>query len=112
YNRTEPTVYVTAIEITNEATPKVKVVWSRKLVNGSASNHLAKGSITTVPGTLKVPGSFLVRAESTLDYKPVLTWNAEKKKSVGMAAAFDNSSMDEAYYLRPRMSQTIPCGDC
>ncbi len=112
YNRSSPSVYVTAIRITNESVPKVKVVWSRKLVNGGASNYLAKDSTTTVPAALKVPGSFLIRAEVKLDYKPVLTWSSSEQKTLGLASAFDDIQMDETYHLRPRMSQEIPCGDC
>lgn len=112
YNRTVPSIYVTAIEVTNEATPKVVVAWSRKLVGGTASKHLNAGTSTTVPEKLKVAGTFLIRVETSLDYKPVLTWNAEAKKSIGLAAAFDNISMDERYFLRPRMSHSIPCVDC
>ena len=112
YNRTQPSIYVTAIEITNEDTPKVKVVWSRKLVGDAASSYLAKDSITTVPPALKIPGTFLIRAESDLSYKPILTWDAEAKQTVGLAAAFDSIAMKEQYYLRPRMSLAIPCTDC
>ena len=112
YNRTVPSIYVTAIEVTDEATPKVVVAWSRKLVGGTASKHLNAGTSTTVPDKLKVAGTFLIRVETSLDYKPVLTWNAEAKKSAGLAAAFDNIAMDERYFLRPRMSHTIPCVDC
>ena len=43
YNRSKPTIIITAIEITDETTPKVKVFWSRKLVNGTASADLAEG---------------------------------------------------------------------
>ena len=31
---------------------------------------------------------------------------------LGLAAAFDGISMQERYYLRPRMSPTVPCPDC
>lgn len=112
YNRTKPTIYLTAIEITDEDTPKVKVAWSRKLVNGAASNHLTIGSTTTVPEKLKIKGTFLVRGEADLDYKPVITWSAQQKTSLGLAAAFDSISMGEDYYLRPRMSQKVTCIDC
>ena len=80
YNRTVPSIYVTAIEVTDEATPKVVVAWSRKLVGGTASKHLNAGTSTTVPDKLKVAGTFLIRVETSLDYKPVLTWNAEANK--------------------------------
>ena len=112
YNRTSPSIYVTGIEITDEDTPKVKVAWSRKMVNGAASDYLTAGTTTTVPEDLKVRGTFLIRGEAKLDYKPVLTWNAEKKTTIGLAAAFDKISMGEKYYLRPRMSQQVKCIDC
>ena len=112
YNRSSPKIVVTAIEITDETTPKVKVFWSRKLVNGTASVDLAKGTITTVPAALNTPGSFLVRVESFLDYKPVITWAAADKKPLGLTAAFDGISMKQTYHLRPRMSAQVSCSDC
>ena len=93
------------------ATPKVKVFWSRKLVNGAFSAP-AKGAITTCRRRSTRRGSFLVRVESSLDYKPVITWAAADKPTLGLTAAFDNISMKETYYLRPRMSQQVTCTDC
>ncbi len=112
YNRSQPSITVTAIQITDEATPKVQVAWSRKLVAGVFSNGEVAGSTTTVPAALKIKGSFLVRAESSLSYEPVITWAASSKPALGLAAAFDGISMKETYYLRPRMSTSIPCSDC
>lgn len=112
YNRTKPSITVTAIEITDEATPTVKVLWSRKLVDGAFSAGAAKESITTVPEKLKIKASFLMRVESSLAYKPVIVWTATEKATLGLAAAFDNIAMQETYYLRPRMSSSIPCADC
>ncbi|MBX3578256.1 MAG: pilus assembly protein [Rhizobiaceae bacterium] len=112
YNRSKPKIIITAIEITNETTPKVKVVWSRKLVNGTYSVDAAAGTITTVPSKLIVKGSFLVRVESSLSYSPVITWSASQKEGLGLTAAFDGISMKESYYLRPRMSTSIPCSNC
>ena len=52
YNRSKPSIVITAIEVTNDATPKIQVVWSHKLVarrlqprdsEGGADNHLAAG---------------------------------------------------------------------
>ena len=111
YNRSKPKVVVTAIEITNDTPPQVRVFWSRKLVEGAFSPDAAKGSTTTVPEKLRVRGSFLVRVESSMAYEPVITWGASKA-SIGLAAAFDGINMGETYYLRPRMSQSIGCKDC
>jgi Flp pilus assembly protein TadG len=112
YNRSVPKIVVTAITITDETTPKVQVAWSRQLVKGTTSEAVAKGTTTTVPASLKVRGSFLIRAEAYLDYKPVITWAAKDKPKLGLTAAFDSISMGETYYLRPRMSPQVTCGDC
>ncbi len=112
YDRTNPQVIITAIEVTDETTPKVRVVWSRKLLNGAFSAGAAKLSTTTVPDKLKIKGSFLIRVESKLAYKPVIAWTAQEKANLGLAAAFDGISMGETYYLRPRMTHTIACADC
>ena len=112
YGRSQMKVVVTAITITDETTPKVEVAWSRKMVNGAFSQDAAKGATTTVPPALKVKGSFLVRVETWLDYRPIITWTASEKKATGLLAAFDNIPMKEIYFLRPRMSNNITCADC
>lgn len=112
YNRSKPTIIITAIEVTDETTPKVQVVWSRKLVNGAYGVDQAKGTITTIPEALKIKGSFLVRVETSLMYYPVITWAAGDKGTLGLTAAFDKLDMNESYYLRPRMTQSISCSDC
>jgi Flp pilus assembly protein TadG len=114
YYRSKPKIFITAIEITDEATPKVKVFWSRQLVNDVKGPNpaLPKGTIVTVPPTLNTRGSFLVRVESHLDYKPVITWAAADKPTLGLTAAFDIIKMKETYHLRPRMSSQIECSDC
>jgi Flp pilus assembly protein TadG len=112
YNRTTPSIFVTAIEISNEASPKAKVAWSRKLVNGAASADVAKGQPISVPEKLLIAGTFLVRVEAQLDYRPVITYTANQKAALGLSAAFDNIDMGETYHLRPRMTTLILCGDC
>lgn len=112
YNRSKSTITVTAIEVTTDPTPQVKVAWSQKLENGSPTSGPAKGSSATIPDALKVSGSFLIRVQSALEYKPVITWAASGKKTLGLTAAFDNISMTETYYLRPRMSQSVTCSTC
>ena len=112
YRRSTPTIIVTAIQVTNETPPKVKVVWSRKLVEGTYTVDAAKDTITTVPATLKIADTFLIRVESKLGYKPIITWSADSQKQLGLTSAFDSITMGETYYLRPRRSTTIPCSDC
>ncbi|WP_292898570.1 MULTISPECIES: TadE/TadG family type IV pilus assembly protein [unclassified Nitratireductor] len=114
YNRSMPTMTLTAIEVTDETTPKIKVVWSRELKNGTASPGLPKGSTTTLPAELNIKGAFYIRATAALGYKPILTWSKDGAKSTGLTAmaGLDNLQMSERFYLRPRMSSTIPCDDC
>ena len=114
YNRSSPKIIVTAIQITDEATPQVQVAWSRKLVSGTYSADAAKNSITTVPATLNIRNTFLIRVESDLGYTPVIAWSKTdaQAKSYGLLSTFSNISMSETYYLRPRRSSTIPCSDC
>ncbi|MGX5842282.1 TadE/TadG family type IV pilus assembly protein [Mesorhizobium sp. ArgA1] len=112
YNRSTPTIVVTAIQVTTETPPKVKVVWSRKVVAGAYSVDAAKDTITTVPASLKTAGTFLIRVQSSLGYKPIITWSADSEKRLGLTSAFDTITMGETYYLRPRRVLELPCSDC
>lgn len=113
YARSAPTINITAITITDEDVPKAKVAWSRKLVAGATSTGLAKETIlTTVPAALMIRDTFLIQVRTELAYKPLLTWSASQKESLGLTAAFDNISMGEEYLLRPRMSPEVACATC
>ncbi|MBP0440559.1 pilus assembly protein [Tianweitania sediminis] len=112
YNRSQPIINVTAIRISDETTPKATVAWSRKMAGGSFTAGLAKNATVTVPAALRTPNTFLIRVDSGLAYEPVITYTAGQKQALGLQAAFDGISMNETYYLRPRMSAEIPCNDC
>ena len=112
YNRTVLKIVITGIEITDDPTPEVLVDWSRKMENGAFGPDAAPDTVTTVPDSLKIAGTFLVRVDAHLDYRPVVTWTADQKQTLGLTAAFDNISMSETYYLRPRMSSEIKCDNC
>jgi len=115
YNRSDPTIIITAIQMTDEAAPTARVVWSRKLVGNTYSADAKPGDTTTVPSTLNIRNTFLIRVESKLTpYTPVIMWDKDNKdqKAVGLLSTFSNINMSETYYLRPRRSTTIPCSDC
>lgn len=112
YNRTRPTIDIAAIQVTDEQNPRAIVEWSRRLDNGATGQGIAVNTQVTIPDTLMIPGSFLVRVSSQLDYRPVITWTADTKANLGLAAAFDRIQMNETYFLRPRMSQRINCPTC
>jgi len=112
YNRSVPSITITAIQVTTDTPPRVNVVWSRKVLDGVYSADAVPPAMTTVPSTLKVAGTFLIRVESKLGYKPIITWSPDSPQTTGLTTVFNNISMGETYYLRPRRSLTIPCGDC
>ncbi|TPL05179.1 MULTISPECIES: TadE/TadG family type IV pilus assembly protein [unclassified Mesorhizobium] len=114
YNRSAPSIIITAIQMSDDAAPTVTVVWSRKLVGNTYSADAAPGDITTVPSTLMIRNTFLIRVESDLGYTPVIMWDKDNKdqKALGLLSTFSNIKMSETYYLRPRRSPKIPCNDC
>ena len=112
YNRSQPTIIVTAIKVTDEKSPKAKVEWSRKMMNGAFSRPLTKNTTVTLPEELMIRDTFLIRVSSELEYRPVIAWTAKQKTTIGLAAAFDKIEMQETYYLRPRMTDEIACTGC
>ncbi|PBC22439.1 MULTISPECIES: TadE/TadG family type IV pilus assembly protein [unclassified Mesorhizobium] len=113
YNRSTPNITITAIQVTTDATPLVKVVWSRKVAGGVYGVGAAAGTTTTVPATLRVAGTFLIRVESNLAYTPIIGWTTDTQQKLGLTQSLTTTiPMGETYYLRPRRSLTIPCGDC
>jgi Flp pilus assembly protein TadG len=112
YHRSKPTIIITGINISGDTPPKVTVAWSRKVDNGTYKVDTAAGMTTTVPAALLIANSFVVRVQSDLAYKPVITWAAKDKSFLGLTAAFDSLSMSETYYLRPRMTSAISCSNC
>ncbi|MER9656440.1 pilus assembly protein [Mesorhizobium sp. M0152] len=113
YNRSAPSITITAINVTTDTPPKVLVAWSRKMVDGVYSVGPTAGTTATVPTTLRVAGTFLIRVDSNLGYAPIFGWAPDSQQKLGMTPSLiKNISMGETYYLRPRRSLTIPCGDC
>ncbi len=112
YNRSKPTITVTAIRISDDTTPKVTVAWSRRMTNGAMSTPFTVGEKTTVPAKLLLRDSFLIKVDSTMGYKPVLLWSAADKKALGIMSSFDAIAMGETYYLRPRQTEIIACSGC
>ncbi len=114
YNRSTPKIVITAIQISDEASPRATVLWSRKLVGSTYSADAKPGDTITVPATLNIRNTFLIRVDSDLVYTPVIAWdeNNANQKSFGLLSTFSHINMNETYYLRPRRSTTIPCSDC
>lgn len=107
YNRSRADIVITGIEIDKDA--KAKVKWSRKMEAGAFGRGAAEGDAATVPDDLKIPETFLLRVTAKLGYSPIVT---DKTAAFGLLNAFDDIPMSETYYLRPRMSSDIRCGNC
>lgn len=115
YNRSSPEIRITAVQISSDPNnPRAKVAWSRKAVGITPSPYLPVNTDITssIPAKILIPDTFLIRVETRLEYKPVITWTAAEKQATGLSSAFDNISMGEVYHLRPRRTLTIPCDDC
>lgn len=110
YDRSSLEIIITGIEIDKDS--KVKVKWSRKMQDGTFSRDQIKGTLTTVTDDLKIPETFLLRVTARLDYRPLITWTADQRASMGLFGGFDNIPMAEAYDLRPRMTSDMNCSDC
>lgn len=114
YNRSEPTIEVTAIRFGTEPTPIARVAWSVKLnAAGKATAVAVKDSPVTDPQLAKIraAGAFYIKVTSGLAYEPVITWSPQAK-SVGLLSSFSGIQMGETYYLRPRIKSSIDCAKC
>ena len=114
YNRSKPEIEVTAIQFDDQTTPVAKVAWSLKLKKDRTFAKVAtKGTVVSDAqlNAIRAPSAFYIRVTSKLDYSPVITWSPDGS-SVGLLSAFNDIDMGETFYLRPRISQKIPCDDC
>ncbi|ESW83309.1 hypothetical protein X773_11270 [Mesorhizobium sp. LSJC285A00] len=117
YNRSVADIFITAIDIEADpgnATPQAKVAWSWRVLNGITSRDSDPTTATTVPATLNIAGTFLIRVQTTLKYQPIISWSEGAEKPLGFISAFNEGkiTMSETYYLRPRRTTSIPCSDC
>lgn len=103
YQETKPEITMTGIQIDNNAAATARVSWSQRYQNGSMSSPFATGQIVTIPSRLRIPGTFIIQSTTKLDYKPIVTWSTE-------GGGFIN--MNETFYLRPRLSDTVNCTNC
>jgi Flp pilus assembly protein TadG len=103
YTETAPEITLVGIRVEDKPNPRAIVAWSRRYMGGATSQPIAPGTEIEIPARLKIQDSFLVRGTADLSYKPVVTWSS---KGEGVF------SMDETYYLRPRLSAEVTCDDC
>ena len=111
YKTRKPDILVVGIDVHSSHPQGGKVAWSRRYDEGMMENGPSIGEDIFVPVDLRFDGSFLVQVTTDLDYQPIVAWLIGNtvgvvKDGVGVI------EMQETYYLRPRIGNTIICTDC
>lgn len=110
YRRTVADIRAEGIQVTSSG---AKVVWAAKFEKGKFSMvSVGKNAKTTVPPEFNADDTFVVKAEASLDYRPLIAWTAEKNGGAGFLGAFDGIRMSDVFYLRPRVSTEVKCEGC
>lgn len=104
FTSTDVKVVVTGLQVTSTGTPEAKVLWSRKLQNGTFSRPYTPGVTESLPAALLIPGSFLIRVRAEMRYQPAVVWVLRDRGGF--------IDMGETYYNRPRITTVINCTDC
>jgi Flp pilus assembly protein TadG len=113
YNRTQSTVEVIGIQVSDETIPKARVAWSQRVVMpkgapaNAGSSFLTVGDLITIPSELMIRNTFIVRGQLKMNYTPVALYTIQTMTSDG-----GGIPMGEGYYFRPRTSPTITCTGC
>ncbi len=99
YNFTAPTVTATGIKIDGNGIAKIS--WSRRLTDDTYSQPFTPDTTITVPPRLVINNSFLVKVETSLEYRTLtsLSISRDPGKSYG------SLDMAETYYHRPRTTE-------
>lgn len=115
YYRSKPTITITGIRIDAGI---ATLQWRRKISNGvtSGSGTPLIPVLVDVPAAMRTTNTFLVKVETVLEYKPVLTWNNNTKNlgtgGTSYTSAFTSIPMAESYFFTPRQATTISCSNC
>jgi Flp pilus assembly protein TadG len=112
YDRSEPDIRITAVKMSNAATPTATVLWKRNRIGGSFSSAGSSSEVVSVPATFKQKNEVIIRVETSLAYNLLLTWDGESASSYGVAGFFNGIPMKQTYYFRPRIGGTVNCQDC
>ncbi|MGC4024497.1 MAG: pilus assembly protein [Mesorhizobium sp.] len=112
YNRSTPDIRITAVKMSNDATPTATVLWKRNRIGGAFSAAGSSSEAVSVPATFKEKGQVVIKVETSLAYNLMLTWNGSTASNYGVAGFFNGIPMKKTYYFRPRVGGTVNCSDC
>jgi Flp pilus assembly protein TadG len=108
YEKTLPTVTVTGIQISPTGTQTV--AFSQRLADGNTfTMPIAKGSTASIPASLAVNDTFLVKVDVELKYQMITSWRTGQTRD---ADGFVRLPMKETYYMRARHQDTLTCDNC
>jgi Flp pilus assembly protein TadG len=108
YAKNHPTVTVTGIQIGPSGGTTVS--FSQRLAEGSTYTvPFAKGSTISVPASLIVNDTFLVKVDVELNYQLITSWRTGQARD---ADGFVRLPMMETYYMRARNRDVLTCNDC
>lgn len=112
YDRSKPDIRITAVKMSNDATPTATVLWKRNRIGNVFSGAGSSSEAAIVPATFKVKGQIVIKVEMSMKYNPMLTWDGASASTYGVAGLFNGIPMNETYYFRPREGDTVNCIDC
>lgn len=104
YNSSASNIALKVTGVTIDSTGTPKVAWSWDKMNGKP---YAVGTVVDgVPTDMKVAGTFLVRTELSVPHELLMFLP-------GVISAENRSiTMQRTYFYRPRVGDSIGCGDC
>lgn len=101
-NAAKISLKITGISIDGGGNPKVKWSWDQ-----TGSRPYAVGTtVTDVPGDLKTPNSFLVRAELSVPHELFMVLPGV------LSAETRSITISRSYFYRQRLGDSIDCVDC
>lgn len=112
YTRSTPDIRITAVKMSNDATPTSTVLWKRNRVANKFTGAGSSTEAVTVPATFKVKGQTIIKVETSLSYNLMLAWDGKTASRYGVVGFFNGIPMAKTAYFRPRIGDTVNCSDC
>ncbi len=113
YDADQPVITIVGIDVDDDHPDGGEIIWSRRYNKGSYDGGLGSGLGTkiSVPTRLRIDETFIVKVTAEIEYRPIVTWIIGEKTDAG-GSTYTALDMEEEYYLRPRLSDTVDCTDC
>lgn len=112
YDRSTPDIKITAVKMSDDASPVATILWKRTRVGGSFASEKASSTTVDIPSTFKVKGDVVIKVEMSMKYALMLDYNSSSNANYGVVGLIGGIPMSETYYFRPRVGGTVNCSDC